>query len=187
MILGAILTQNTAWKNVEKAVTALKADRRLSLAALRKVPIRRLARTIRSSGFFNIKARRIKNFVGYIDRHHGSIGRLLSGRPGDLRRRLLEINGIGRETADSIVLYAARKPVFVVDAYTRRIFSRLGLISGREDYETIRRIFETTLPKCARLYNEYHALIVRHAKEFCRRDPLCETCPITKICPKELA
>jgi len=185
MILGAILTQNTAWSNVEKSIRSLRAGGLLTLEALEKVSIRTLERAIRSSGFFKVKARRIKSFLRYLEIHHALRLASFLKRPADrLRRELLAIHGIGPETADSIILYGAGKPVFVIDAYTRRIFRRLGLLNGNEDYETIRGFFEEKLPRRRALFNEFHALIVHHGKAHCRKKPLCVSCPVNDVCPK---
>lgn len=184
MILGAILTQNTTWSNVEKAIRRLKSKRLLSVRALQNTTQDALKRAIRPSGYYNMKAHRIRIFLKNLKMHHKSLDTFLSQDVHTLRQELLSTEGIGPETADSIVLYAARKPVFVVDAYTRRIFKRLGFIGGDEDYETVRTYFESRLPRDTKLCNEYHALIVRHAKEFCRKIPQCDACPLGDICPK---
>ena len=187
VILGAILTQNTAWTNVEKAIQGLKNKNLLLFSSLKIVSHKKLANAIRPAGFFNVKADRIQHFVAFLKRRYrGSLRKLLSQPVGKAREELLAIHGIGRETADSILLYAAEKPIFVVDAYTRRIFHRLGVLDGQEDYDEIRRRFESEIPKKPSLYNEYHALIVTHAKEVCRKKPLCEICPLNKECPKLL-
>ena len=185
MILGAILTQNTSWNNVEKAMEALRREKLISVRALTRIRHARLARAIRSAGFFNVKATRIQGFIQYLtESHGGQLSRLLSLPVATLRTELLAITGIGPETADSIILYAAKKPVFVVDAYTRRIFYRLGILRGQEDYDEIRCLFEASLPRKASLFNEYHAVIVKHAKERCRKRLLCEICHLSPICLK---
>jgi endonuclease III related protein len=187
MILGAILTQNTAWTNVEKAITGLKKEGLLSLRALRKTSHSLLTRVIRPSGFFNQKAQRIKLFIRHIDTHRqGNLSKLLTRPLNQGRGELLSLSGIGPETADSILLYAANRPVFVVDAYTRRIFHRLGILEKTSDYEAIRAYFEANLPSESALFNEYHALIVRHAKVHCRKKPICQDCPLENICEKRL-
>jgi len=186
-VLGAILTQNTAWSNVEKAIEGLRGERLLSWKALRAASPGRLRKAIRPSGFFNMKADRIKFLVKHIDsQDSGQLYRLLSKPIRIARTELLSINGIGPETADSIILYAGNKPTFVVDAYTRRIFARLGILGGKESYNEIQSMFEENIPKKASIYNEYHALIVRHAKEFCRKRPMCDKCPLNKICLKRI-
>ena len=180
-IVGAILTQNTSWKNVEKAIANLKKIGGLSSPLkLDKVSEKRLGRIIRPAGYYNIKAKRLKNFLRFLSSSHG--GRL-SGISGldtrKLRHELLNINGIGPETADSILLYAFSRPVFVVDAYTKRIFSRHNLFKEDAPYDRVQRIFMDNLPRNTRIYNEYHALIVRLAKDFCKKKaPNCADCPI---------
>lgn len=164
VIVGAVLTQNTSWKNVEKAIARLKATGNLDLDHIVALSQDDLAGLIRSSGFFNVKAKRLKNLCEWLQ-SQGGLDELAGWRTGKLRQSLLEINGIGPETADDILLYAFQRPVFVIDSYTRRLLGKLGLIQGTEDYETLRQMFESCLPPDHRLYNEYHALIVRHAKE----------------------
>jgi len=184
--LGAILTQNTSWANVVKALEPLRARGLLSYRRLRVVPAARLAPLIRSSGYFNLKARRVGAFVRFLGREYG--GRVAGMRretPGALRAKLLSVPGIGPETADSIGLYAAGLPLFVVDAYTRRVFTRLGMLSGREPYDEVQALFMNSLPCDVGLYNDYHAQIVRLAKEACRTRPLCERCPLETLCPRQ--
>ena len=159
-----MLTQNTSWKNVEKAIARLKATGNLDLDHIVALSQDDLAGLIRSSGFFNVKAKRLKNLCEWLQ-SQGGLDELAGWRTGKLRQSLLDINGIGPETADDILLYAFQRPVFVIDSYTRRLLGKLGLIQGTEDYETLRQMFESCLPPDHRLYNEYHALIVRHAKE----------------------
>ena len=163
-MVGAVLTQNTAWSNVARAISNLKADGRLAPEAIVNLSDAELAEMIRSAGYFNVKARRLKNFCQwYLDQGGYDV---LSRRPTpDLRKQLLSVNGIGPETADDMLLYAFSRPVFVVDAYTRRLFSRLGNVNGNEDYEELRGMFEKKIGADVPLYNEYHALIVHHAKE----------------------
>jgi endonuclease-3 related protein len=183
--LGAILTQNTSWANAEKALGMLRAHGRLSYSRLRALPIPRLAGLIRSSGTFNVKARRVAAFLSFLGSEFGgSVVAMRGAEPCELRRRLLAVHGIGRETADSIALYAARRPLFVVDAYTRRVFTRLGLIRGDEAYDDVQRIFMQRLPADASLFNDYHAQIVRLAKDICRPRPRCGECPLEDLCPK---
>ena len=181
-MIGAVLTQNTAWTNVERAIENLKQERLLTPARLANVPTRKLARLIRPSGYFNVKARRLKHVLAFLQDHaSGSIRRLFSGDALELRGKLLRVHGIGPETADSILLYAGAKPFFVVDAYTKRIFSRHGLMGPDADYERVQRLFMDNLPKDTQLYNEYHALIVRIGKERCKKTrPLCKECPLEK-------
>jgi endonuclease III related protein len=175
--VGAILTQNTAWTNVEKAIAVLKSRRLLSLAALTRLSPAELAPLIRSAGFYNIKAARLAAFLGRL-KQLGGFAALNRTPTPELRSQLLACHGVGPETADSILLYALARPVFVVDAYTRRILSRYGLIAGDEPYEDLRVMFESSLPRSSKLYNEYHALLVRLAKVNCRSRPLCDSCPL---------
>lgn len=177
IVVGAVLTQNTSWKNVEKAITRLKATGNLELGRIAALTQDELAELIRSSGFFNVKAKRLKNLCGWL-KSRGGLDALTKWDTGRLRQSLLSINGIGPETADDILLYAFQRPVFVIDAYTRRLLNKLGLAGGQEDYETLRQMFEACLARDHRLYNEYHALIVRHAKEKCTNDDRCRHCAV---------
>jgi endonuclease III related protein len=175
--VGAFLTQNTAWTNAEKAIAVLRSRRLLSLKRLARLSPVELAPLIRSAGFHNIKAVRLTAFLGWLKKSGGLA--VLNRMPTpELRTQLLARHGVGPETADSILLYALSRPVFVVDAYTRRILSRNGLIAGDEPYESLRSTFESSLPHSARLYNEYHALLVHLAKVNCRSRPLCNSCPL---------
>jgi endonuclease-3 related protein len=180
VIVGAILTQNTAWVNVERAIDNLRHARLLTPRALERVPQARLARLIRSSGYFRQKARKLKAFVRFLRIHYaGSLTRMFRAPTAELRQQLLGVHGIGAETADSILLYAGMHPVFVVDAYTKRILSRHGLLAEKADYEEVRHFFETHLPRDAKLWNDYHALLVNVGKNWCRtRNPLCDQCPL---------
>jgi endonuclease-3 related protein len=181
--VGAILTQNTNWGNVEKAIVNLKKEGILSAEALRDTTVGQLAEVIRPAGFFNVKSRRLKDFTSYLfARYDGDLDAMFAGEWRELRRELLAVHGIGPETCDSILLYAGHKPSFVVDAYTKRLFSRLGLIGKDTPYEEVRTLFMVNLPADVELYNEYHALIVQHCKEFCRKKPLCERCPLNSLC-----
>jgi endonuclease-3 related protein len=181
VITGAILTQSTAWTNVEKAIANLKAAGKLSPRALRKLSEAELAGLIRPCGYYNVKARKLKAFVNWLGGHHSdNLDRVFKNDTEDLRKELLDIYGVGEETADAIMLYAGNKPAFVIDAYTRRIIDRMDLTPTRHDYASYRKIFTTNLPEDARLFNEYHALLVRHAKEVCRKDPLCEFCCLNR-------
>ena len=177
VVVGAVLTQNTSWKNVEKVITRLKKTGNLDLERIVTLAQDELAGLIRSSGFFNVKAKRLKNLCGWLQ-SQGGLETLATWDTRRLRQALLAINGIGPETADDILLYAFQRPVFVIDAYTRRLLKKLGLIEGNEDYETLRRMFESCLSPDHRLYNEYHALIVRHAKEKCAQDDRCGHCAV---------
>ena len=185
VIVGAVLTQNTSWKNVEKAIISLKKAGQLDLAGITALPQDDLAGLIKSSGFFNVKAHRLKNLCGWLQLQ-GGLDALATWDTGRLRRALLSINGVGPETADDILLYAFDRPVFVIDNYTRRLLNRLGLIQGKEDYETLRQMFESCLPADRRLYNEYHALIVRHAKEQCTHVSHCRHCAVEAPIGEEL-
>ena len=183
--LGAILTQNTSWGNAEKALAVMRAQGRLSYPRLRSLPVSRLAVLIRSSGTFNVKARRIAAFLAFLGSEFGgSVEAMKDMEPVELRGKLLAVHGIGRETADSIVLYAAGRPLFVVDAYTRRVFRRLGFLRGDEAYDDIQRVFMERMPQDAALFNDYHAQIVRLAKDLCRPRPRCRECPLDDLCPK---
>ncbi len=183
VIVGAILTQNTAWINVERALVRLKEKKLLFISAMSKIPIRHLADCLVPAGYFNIKAKRLKNFLSALNlKYRGSL-KLFLGQPiPKLREELLSINGIGPETADSIVLYAANKPIFVVDAYTKRIFSRIGMIKFAASYGEIQQYFMNNLPKSVSLFNEFHALIVEHAKRICKNKPLCRQCVLRNQC-----
>ncbi len=186
VMVGAVLTQNTAWANVEKAIANLKRDRLLTVSRLNDTPGRRLASLIRPSGYFNIKARRLKSLTAFVvGRYRGSLKRMFSDDPRGLREGLLGVNGIGPETADSILLYAANRPYFVVDAYTKRVFSRHGFISEKAVYHEVQRLFMENLHADPRLYNEYHALIVRVGKERCKKSrPFCNGCPLEEFLPR---
>jgi len=179
VVVGAILTQNAAWRNVEAAIGRLRAAGALHPAALRALPRRRLEALVRPSGTFRVKAARLHAFVRHLARHHdGRLGRLLAMPLAELRAELLGVPGIGRETADAIALYAAGRPVFVVDAYTRRILGRHGLIPAPADYDAVQARVMAHLPHDPALFNEYHALLVRAAKEHCRVQPRCAGCPL---------
>jgi len=179
VIIGAILTQNTSWKNVEKAIAALKEKNLLDAQRLFTMEERLLAETIKSSGFFNIKAKRIKTFIRFLfENYHGSLEKMFSEDVNLLREKLLKINGIGPETADSILLYAGEKPIFVVDAYTKRILTRHNLISESASYNGIQELFMENLEQDESMFNEYHALFVHVGKHFCKRIPNCEDCPM---------
>ncbi|HSW53395.1 MAG TPA: hypothetical protein VLG93_09185, partial [Sulfuricaulis sp.] len=182
IMAGAVLTQNTAWTNVEKAIINLKQAKALSPEAIVRAPPRRLAAWLKPSGYFNIKARRLKAMCRWL-LQQGGVRRLGKLDTHELRHALLNVHGIGPETADDMLLYAFRRPVFVIDAYTRRIFARLGLIAGDEPYETLRHRFENELGPSAPLFNEYHALIVVHGKDVCKKRPACGRCTLAGKCP----
>lgn len=180
---GAVLTQSAAWTNVEKAIARLKEADLLSPEAIMKADEDTLAEAIRPSGYFNVKTRKLKALAAWlVAGYNGQADKLLPAETDALRQELLEVWGIGEETADSILLYACGKPVFVIDAYTRRIFSRLGLAERDAGYDRLQRLFTANLAADAAVFNEYHALIVRHAKEHCRVKPVCQGCVLKTIC-----
>jgi endonuclease III related protein len=215
VIVGAFLTQNTAWTNVERALRRLRAEGALSLDGIRRAPLRELAQMVRSSGYFRQKAQRLKNFVNHLDAsYQGSLTRMFAQPTAELREELLALNGVGPETADSILLYAGGHPVFVVDAYTRRVLERHGLITAKTRYEDIRqlvqRAFQSALPPdlqqppasplpdrrrhkflirraapAARVFDEFHALLVQTAKHHClKANAKCSGCPLERFLPK---
>ncbi|UCE99598.1 MAG: endonuclease III domain-containing protein [Planctomycetota bacterium] len=182
IIIGAILTQNTNWANVEKAITNLKSANLLTPEKLHQLDLPNLAKLIRPAGYYNIKAKRLKNFINWLFRNYnGKLTNLENVDTDQLRTELLTIKGIGRETADSILLYALERPIFVVDAYTARIAIRHGLIEPEADYEQLRELFQTNLPQDVRLFNEYHALLVKTGKEYCKPKAKCSGCPLEKL------
>ena len=182
MMVGAILTQSTSWRNVEKAIDHLSLRKKLSFKAVRKISRSSLARLIKTAGYFNIKADRLKNLVNYLwDVYRGNLKQMFLKNPHLLRKELLEVKGIGEETADSILLYAAKKKIFVVDTYTRRVFSRHGFIQGDESYSAIQKIITDHLPLDLQLFNDYHAQIVEVGKDYCRRTPNCSECPLNRL------
>ena len=177
--VGAILTQNTNWTNVEKSIASLKNKRALSAKGIHEMKTEKLALFIRPAGYFNVKARRLKAFIHFlINDYHGSMGRMKNEKLDTLRTKLLNVHGIGPETADSILLYALDNPVFVIDAYTKRALSRHSVINHDESYERIQDLFHETLKRDTELFNEYHALFVRLGKTYCRKKPLCDGCPL---------
>ena len=180
IMVGAILTQNTSWSNVEKAINNLKKENLLEPRKLYRINQEELAQLIKPSGYYNIKARRLKNFVNiFVNDFEGSAEKMFSGDSRELRKKLLKVNGIGPETADSILLYAGKKPFFVVDAYTKRIFSRHKLISKDSTYYQIQEFFIKNLDKDVKLFNEFHAQIVMLGKTICTsKNPDCAKCPI---------
>jgi len=182
-MVGAILTQSAAWQNVEKAIVNLKTAGVMSPAAIRDTPQSELAQLIHSTGYYNAKAAKLKAFVTWLAvAYHDDHEKMFAADTAALRSELLAVHGVGPETADSILLYAGNKPVFVIDAYTRRIFSRLGLTPAEDTYGNYQALFSINLPQDTRLFNEYHALIVRHAKEHCRKQPVCADCCLKDIC-----
>jgi len=177
VMVGAILTQNTAWKNVEKAINNLKEKKLLSPEAIYNTSVQEIAEIIKPSGFFNIKARRLKSFISSFVENYGRNIKNMK-RNKNIREELLSISGIGKETADSILLYALDMPVFVVDAYTKRVLLRHNIINASASYDEIQSLLTKSIPRDVKIYNEYHALIVRLAKEYCRKNPLCDNCPL---------
>lgn len=183
VVIGAVLTQQTTWKNVEMAIQNLKDAGLLDVSMLNDVPIDRLENEVRKTGFYRQKSRAIKNLVGFLmEEYQGDLDKMCSQDGQEVRMRLLSVKGIGRETADSILLYACNKPFFVVDAYTKRALKRLELTDA-DDYEDIRDFFEKSLPQDAELYNEFHALWVELGKRHCKTKPICNECPLNDECP----
>ena len=183
IIIGAILTQNTSWSNVEKAIGNLKKEGLLKARGLYDIPEKKLSRLIRPAGYYNVKSKRIKIFLSFLNTEYDlNINKMFAIETECLRQKLLNVNGIGQETADSILLYAGNKPIFVVDAYTKRILLRHGLVTEEADYKTIQNLFMVNLPNNVKLFNEFHALIVELGKKLCKRTkPLCGKCPIRRI------
>ncbi len=179
IMVGAVLTQNTAWRNVEKAIANMKAEGILTFEALTGIDEARLAEIIRPAGFYRLKSRRLKGLIAYFHRRYGNSLENTAGVPTrTLRAELLDVNGIGPETADSILLYALDRPVFVVDAYTKRLLRNHRLYEGDDGYHDVQAFFTENLPEDTYLFNEFHALIVRLCQEHCRKKPLCDNCPL---------
>jgi endonuclease-3 related protein len=184
MMVGAVLTQSTAWTNVEKAIGNLKSAGKLSPEAIRATPQDELATLVYPSGYYNAKARKLKALAEYLGTWGDDIDSMSGTELAPLRVELLGVHGVGEETADDILLYALDKPVFVIDAYTRRLVDRLGLAPGEDRYSAYQALFMGRLEPDAEIYGEYHALIVRHAKEACRKAaPLCSGCVLQDVCP----
>jgi endonuclease-3 related protein len=183
VIVGAILTQSTAWTNVERAIASLRREKMLTPRALERVPLARLARLIRSSGYFRQKARKLKAFVRFLrEEYGGSLARMFRTPTQELREKLLAVHGIGPETADSILLYAGAHPVFVIDAYTKRVLERHGWVTSKAGYEEMRALFEGNLERDASRYNELHALLVQVGKHWCRPQVArCDQCPLRRF------
>ena len=182
VIVGAILTQSAAWTNVARAIANLKSANALSPEVLRRLPLAELAAIIHPCGYYNAKALKLKSSAYWLgENYNDNLKKLFANNTDVLRQQLLAIHGIGEETADSIILYAANKPVFVIDAYTRRIVSRIGLAPGNS-YAAYQALFMDNLPTDARLFNEYHALLVQLAKDVCRKHPLCRQCCLNNVC-----
>jgi endonuclease-3 related protein len=182
VMVGAILTQNTSWKNVEKAIGHLKEKGLLNSEGIYQLRKSQLASLIKSSGYYRIKADRLKNFVNFLfGEYRGDVEKMKRERIEELRRKLLGVNGVGPETADSILLYGLKKPIFVVDAYTKRILSRHGMIPEKASYEEVQSLFMNHLPLDEGLFNEYHALFVHLGKTLCKEVPKCDICPLKGI------
>lgn len=184
VVIGAILTQAVSWRSVERALDNLKQAQVFSMDGLRDVPQAQLAQMLRPCVYFNMKARKLKAFVDHVwDQYGGDLDALLSREPAELREELLSIYGIGEETADDILVYAAGQPSFIIDSYTRRILSRMGFADGRASYRELQNLFHQHLPREVGLFNEYHALLDRHAREVCRKRPVCVDCCLSGMCP----
>jgi len=183
VIVGAILTQSTAWTNVERAIANLRQAKLLSPGAMERVPLARLARLVRPSGYFRQKAKKLKAFVLFLREEYGrSLTRMFRTPTAELREKLLAVHGIGRETADSILLYAGAHPIFVVDAYTKRILMRHGWVGPKASYEEMRELVEGNFPRDVARYNELHALLVQVGKNWCRpREARCTECPLGRF------
>jgi len=180
--IGAILTQNTNWGNVEKAIYNLKSEGKLRASAIHKMTSESLASLIRPAGYFNVKAKRLRNFIDFLVREYGgSMAKMKKEEKDAIRAKLLAVNGIGPETADSIILYALGKPVFVIDAYTKRVLSRHNVMHHDLSYDKFQELFHLNLATDVQLFNEYHALFVRVAKEHCRTKAICPGCPLEGV------
>ena len=184
VIVGAVLVQNTAWRNVEKAIENLREAAALSLEALHSVRQEDLEELVRPAGYYRMKSRRLKNLIDYIVNEYGDLEWMFSQPLDVLREGLLGVNGIGPETADSILLYAGEMPSFVVDTYTARVLTRHGWIEPEADYHQIKEHFESNLASDVALFNEYHALLVRVGHLHCRKTPKCEECPLQDLLPE---
>jgi endonuclease-3 related protein len=186
VIVGAILTQNTSWANVERAIANLRSAQTLTPSAISVARMAKLANLVRPSGYFRQKAKKLKAFVRFLQREYsGSLKRMFDTPTGTLREKLLSVHGIGPETADCILLYAGNHPVFVVDAYTHRIFGRHGITDGKPQYESVRALVEAALPRDSQLFNEFHALVVNTGKNWCRKkEPRCADCPLGSLLPE---
>ena len=190
VVVGAILTQAAAWTNVERAIAAMKQAGSWSIQAIHAMPAAELALIIRPSGYFNAKAQKLKAFARHVvDAYDGDLQALLSRDLRPLREELLSIHGIGPETADDILVYAAEKPSFVIDAYTRRVVQRLGLfpLDAKSSYQAYQDLFHSNLEEDVPLFNEYHALLDRHAKDTCAKVPRCDACCLKDICATGMA
>jgi endonuclease-3 related protein len=180
--VGAVLTQNTSWRNVEKAIENIKRKNALRPGTLHRMRHKELATLVRPAGYFNIKAKRLNEFLNFLAHKYRGDMKAMNGTDTDsLRQELLGVHGIGPETSDSILLYALQRPVFVIDAYTRRVLQRHGLVTERKTYGELQEIFHTSLPADTGLFNEYHALFVLLGKDYCRTRPRCEACPLQPL------
>ena len=180
---GAILTQNTNWKNVEKAIINLNKNNLIDIKKIIRINNEELGQIIKSSGYFNQKAKKLKNFCSFLlKNYNGNLDLFFKNDINFLRNELLSINGIGPETADSIILYAAKKPAFVIDAYTKRIFSRVFNTKKELEYSELQNLFMNNLENHEKLFNDYHALLVELGKNICKTKPLCQKCPINGSC-----
>ncbi len=186
IMVGAVLVQNTAWRNVEHAINNLRAAGVMEPHALYKLPPAELADLIRPAGYYQVKTKRLRNLLRFlVEQYDGSLDVMFGTSLSSLREELLAINGIGSETADAILLYAGGLPTFVVDTYTHRVLARHGWLEYDASYDDIKDYFESTLPVDATLYNEYHALLVRIGKDYCKRTtPNCEACPLAEMLPE---
>lgn len=185
VMAGAVLVQNTAWKNVEQAIANLRHADLLDAQRLHAMPTEELSELIRPAGYFRLKARRLQNLMELVvTQYDGSLDAMFSMGQHPLREQLLSVRGVGPETADSILLYAARMPAFVVDTYTARVLKRHGWIEGEAGYYDIQDLFERSLEEDVPMFNEYHALLVRVGKDFCRKRPKCESCPLFDVLPE---
>lgn len=177
--VGAILAQNTAWSNVKLAMANLKAAQALDAFTLYSMPHDELAELIRPARFMNVKAQRLRNFmVHLVERRQGDLNQLFAGDIDSVRKELLSIKGVGKETADSMILYAGDKPIFVVDAYTKRVLVRHGLVDERADYDQMQELFHACLPRDPSFYNDFHAQIVAVGARYCKKKPKCDECPL---------
>jgi endonuclease-3 related protein len=182
VMAGAILTQNTSWRNVEKAIEGLKAKKVLDIKGIHRLKRAELASLIKPSGYYRIKADRLKAFVNFIfEEYGGSIEKMRREKIEVLRQELLHVNGVGPETADSILLYGLKKPIFVIDAYTKRILARHKIVSEKAPYDEVQKLFMDHLPRDEKLFNEYHALLVHLGKTLCKKIPRCDECPLRGI------
>ncbi len=183
IVIGAILTQNTSWKNVEKAIKNLKEENVLSISKIAACKTAYLEELIRPSGFYKQKASRLKGFASHVIKRYGTLDKMFRKNEKELRKELLSLNGIGNETADSIILYAAEKPVFVIDAYTKRIMGRVYGFKEKElEYQNLQKLIQEKIQTDVTLYKDFHAQFVELAKNYCKKEPLCENCPINKNC-----